>query len=322
MTSFNEVDASTGKSRAIVSPAGADRFPGSEEIFERLVREHPYVVNVRRFEDGHAHRLSDFVGRADFRRMAIYNEYYRRIGTEHQVAVALPQTAPMVRGIALSRETRDYSDRERGLLAALAPHMVQAYGNAEALALARRTAGNASAPPLGGTAPPTDIEVVLLSATGGVLFATPRARRWFASYLGGSSARDARLPSKLAAWVRLQRSAFEDGDAVPPPRGPLVVQREGARLEVRLAADCGHRALLIRELRRRVQPGGLAALGLSPREAQVLGWVVEGKTNGEIGIILDARPRTVAKHLERIFRKLGVETRTAAAAFALNLPAS
>jgi hypothetical protein len=45
----------------------------------------------------------------------------------------------------------------------------------------------------------------------------------------------------------------------------------------------------------------------------VLTWVAEGKTNGEIGIILEMRPRTVAKHLERIFRKLGVETRTAAA---------
>ena len=50
-------------------------------------------------------------------------------------------------------------------------------------------------------------------------------------------------------------------------------------------------------------------------------WVAEGKTNGEIGIIVGARPRTVAKHLERIFRKLGVETRTAAAS-ALSLSAS
>jgi DNA-binding CsgD family transcriptional regulator len=61
----------------------------------------------------------------------------------------------------------------------------------------------------------------------------------------------------------------------------------------------------------------LEVLGLSPRETQVLAWVAEGKTNGEIGIILGARPRTVAKHLERIFRKLGVETRTAAAASVL-----
>jgi DNA-binding CsgD family transcriptional regulator len=122
--------------------------------------------------------------------------------------------------------------------------------------------------------------------------------------------------------VRAQRSALEDGEAVPPPRLPLVVQRDGTRLEIRLAAECGQRALIISERRRQVPPGALASLGLSPREAQVLAWVAEGKTNGEIGIILAARPRTVAKHLERIFRKLGVETRTAAAASALSLSAS
>ena len=278
---------------------------------------------MRRFEDGRAHRVSDFVGRADFRRSAIYNEYYRRIGTEHQVAVSLPGPGPwVVRGIALSRETRDYSDQERGLLAALAPHMVQAYRNAETLARAHRAADNGGATGPGGAAPTTDVEVVLLSATGGVHFATPRARRWLASYFGGSSARDGRLPGRLADWVRVQRPALEDGGAVPPPRLPLVVQRDGTRLEIRLAAECGQRALIISERRRQVPPGVLAALGLSPREAQVLAWVAEGKTNGEIGIILGARPRTVAKHLERIFRKLGVETRTAAAASALSLPAS
>src|SRR5262245_16437292 len=198
MTSFNEVDPRTGKSRTVVAPAGADRFPGSEEIFERHVREHPYVVHVRRFEDGQAHRISDIIGRADFRRLAIYNEYYRRIGTEHQVAVALPWEAPLVRGIALSRETRDYSERERGLLAALAPHMVQAYRNAESLAWVRHAAGNGTG---NGVAGSTDVEVVLLSETGSICFATPRARRLFASYFGGSSARDARLPSRLADWV-------------------------------------------------------------------------------------------------------------------------
>jgi len=49
---------------------------------------------------------------------------------------------------------------------------------------------------------------------------------------------------------------------------------------------------------------------LTPREREVLGWVAAGKT---IAQILGAMPRTVAKHLERIYEKLGVKTRTAAA---------
>jgi DNA-binding CsgD family transcriptional regulator len=59
------------------------------------------------------------------------------------------------------------------------------------------------------------------------------------------------------------------------------------------------------------------ALGLTPREAEVLYWVVKGKTNRDIGDILGTSPRTITKHLERVFEKLGVETRTAAAAMAI-----
>ncbi|CBE68380.1 protein of unknown function [Candidatus Methylomirabilis oxygeniifera] len=55
-------------------------------------------------------------------------------------------------------------------------------------------------------------------------------------------------------------------------------------------------------------------LGLTRREVEVLTWVTDGKTNAEIGEILDTSPRTVQKHLEHIFEKLGVGTRTAAAA--------
>jgi DNA-binding CsgD family transcriptional regulator len=56
-----------------------------------------------------------------------------------------------------------------------------------------------------------------------------------------------------------------------------------------------------------------AAVVLTPREREVLDWVAAGKTNRDIASILGASPRTVGKHLERIYEKLGVETRTAAA---------
>lgn len=63
----------------------------------------------------------------------------------------------------------------------------------------------------------------------------------------------------------------------------------------------------------------LEDLGLTPREAEVLAWVSQGKSNGIIGAILGISPRTVQKHLERTFHKLGVESRTAAASHALAL---
>lgn len=61
------------------------------------------------------------------------------------------------------------------------------------------------------------------------------------------------------------------------------------------------------------RPGALMALGLTPREAEVLFWVAQGKSNPDIATILGAGLRTIHKHVENIFRKLGCETRAAAA---------
>jgi DNA-binding CsgD family transcriptional regulator len=60
--------------------------------------------------------------------------------------------------------------------------------------------------------------------------------------------------------------------------------------------------------------GPAAGAALTEREHEVLEWVAAGKTNRDIAAILGARPRPIEKHLERIYEKLGVETRTAAAA--------
>lgn len=59
-------------------------------------------------------------------------------------------------------------------------------------------------------------------------------------------------------------------------------------------------------------PQAASALPLSPREHQVMHWLAGGKTDRDIGEILGISPRTVHKHLQRIYEKLGVETRTAA----------
>ena len=61
----------------------------------------------------------------------------------------------------------------------------------------------------------------------------------------------------------------------------------------------------------------LGSLGLTPREAEVLTWVAQGKSNYEIGVILKACTGTICKHVEHILAKLSVENRTAAAAIAI-----
>jgi DNA-binding response OmpR family regulator len=61
-----------------------------------------------------------------------------------------------------------------------------------------------------------------------------------------------------------------------------------------------------------------ARFQLTGREVEVLRWVACGKTNRDIGDILGLSPRTVNKHLEHVYVKLGVETRTAATSVALS----
>lgn len=61
----------------------------------------------------------------------------------------------------------------------------------------------------------------------------------------------------------------------------------------------------------------LTSLNLTPREAEVLFWISEGKSNHDIGVILDASTGTIRKHVEHIFTKLKVENRTTAAVIAL-----
>ena len=66
-------------------------------------------------------------------------------------------------------------------------------------------------------------------------------------------------------------------------------------------------------------PARLESLGISPREAEILNWVAQGKSNSEIGLILSISETTVKKHLVHIFEKLGVESRHSATLIALEV---
>jgi DNA-binding CsgD family transcriptional regulator len=68
-----------------------------------------------------------------------------------------------------------------------------------------------------------------------------------------------------------------------------------------------------------INPEALRAAGLTERESEVLQWIAQGKTNSEVASILGSSPRTVQKHVERVFQKLGAETRVAAVARAREL---
>jgi DNA-binding CsgD family transcriptional regulator len=139
-----------------------------------------------------------------------------------------------------------------------------------------------------------------------------RARSLLAKYLGGLPRRRDALPELLQRWIgRPQMQLNHSGD-VPPCCEPFIVHRHDGRLSVRLFRDHAQSLLLLEESL--PAPGKIDGFSLTRREAEVLAWLSRGKTNRDISAILGTSPRTVQKHVEHIFQKLGVETRTAAAA--------
>jgi len=158
--------------------------------------------------------------------------------------------------------------------------------------------------------------VIVVAKDGQVVLATNRAKQWAKIYFGTLSLR---LPKAMEEWVRNQETPIRGKRAVPQSCEPLVVGQGTKRLVVRLLPDLHHTVLLLEEQSTGLPPECLECLGLTRRQAEVLDWVAKGKTSAEIGMILGRSGRTVSKHLERIFRKLGVENRTAAATRCLDI---
>ncbi len=149
--------------------------------------------------------------------------------------------------------------------------------------------------------------LVAVDRSGRIVWSTPQALRLLQE---GAPAGAAALPTEVAAWL------LEALAATPP--GPMVLPRVGDRPALRLSylGASGPDELLLRLSlsETRSEADTLRAkFGLTPREAEVLLWLARGKPNRDIAEILDLSPRTVNKHLETIFAKLGVENRASAA---------
>jgi DNA-binding response OmpR family regulator/DNA-binding CsgD family transcriptional regulator len=153
---------------------------------------------------------------------------------------------------------------------------------------------------------------------GKLMWQTPLARELLQRYYGTAAPH---TPGPVLAWLR--RHVVEATAQIEPPR--LSIENGPKRLTFRLHQQTGDSEgggdwLII--MREASDESVIEAISLSfkltAREAEVLYWVVKGKINRDIGDILGTSPMTVKKHLEHVFAKLGVETRTAAAGMAMN----
>lgn len=154
--------------------------------------------------------------------------------------------------------------------------------------------------------------IIVLTSKGEVQCISELAQQWLKNYF--TSAQDTgSLPKELKRWMERQNPTAKQPTSIPLFPETLFIPREHRRLVVRIAENTSEqRILLLTEEQPVFTPALLETLGLTHRESEVLRWVAEGKSNPQIGIILGLSPRTVSKHLENIFQKLGVESRTAA----------
>ena len=185
-TTLSICHLASGKREVFGLPAGA-LSAEDRAAFDRHFHQHP-LVRFHAYQGGRVpQRISDSVPFEQFRRSALYNDYYRRIRIDHAIALPIYVRDGLLVSFVLNRTRRDFTDRERALLDLLKPHLAAIY--------------------------------------------------------------------------------------------------------------------------RRINSVGQ----LTAREAEVLRWVGAGKSDAQIGAILRISARTVQKHLQNIYEKLGVESRTAAA---------
>ena len=235
----------------------------------------------RHQEDDHfeAIRLSDLLPQRALRRTSYHSHVLEPLGVTDQLGVAIPSPRTHAKRFLFDRVGGGFSTRDRLVLDFLQPHLKRLWRAAET-----RRRLRAALASLEWSCEHDPRGVALLDSGGRLEFVSPAARRLIRTYFMGQSATG--VAPALGEWL-------ESGSAT-------LVRRQADR---RLTLDRSGDALLLEETRDEL---------LTPREQEILAWVAEGKTNPEIAEILWVSTSTVRKHLENIYAKLGVHTRTAA----------
>lgn len=293
--SYNEVGERPEEIIAFSEPELPAEY---HETWSRVAPQHPVLRHNRRTLDGRPTRISDLTTREEFHALELYRDFYRLIGVESQVAFTLPASPPLVIAIALSRGPADFSDEECELLARARPHLIQAYRAAQASERRERVLDALGRGIEGGGGP-----VVVADRQGTVHFAGPDAGPLLARS-GGV------LDPRVREWVARSRGGASEplllGEGDDAPCARLLPGRRPGDLDV----------LLLDATRSQLTVEALSGLGLTQREAEALRWVALGRSAPEAARLMGVAPRTVAKHLQHVYAKLGVRSRSQAAATA------
>lgn len=289
------------------TPTGYDMSPRLDvaHLFGAFIAhfpEHPwYALMPRLATEGLTPFLSDYISLRDLLRTGLWNEVYIHIYSKHQLGLGGRLGAEGYYTFGINRLGRDYGMREREIVRFMRPKIEQTI---QAIVRQEKTGRLAST--LGRFFAHGDNVYAWISRDGQVQELSEAAARLLGS---GERPLGAGATVPREVLLALRRLSQPDG------RGRRFVALRQGKCEgmlLSLGADDG--ALLL--LDPSVQEDLSAQHALTRREAEVLHWLGDGKSNLEIAILCGISVRTVERHCENLFAKLGVESRYAAALLA------
>jgi DNA-binding CsgD family transcriptional regulator len=239
-------------------------------------------------------RLSELVERGSFAHSELYGDLLHASGIEYEIAIGMRTGRGEAVVAGLGRTEREFSERDRDVLDIARVGLESALRATQARErLVRALAAD----------PPPGTAVLLLDGYGEIELSGVVGERWLAEHFGAAE-HPGWLPRPVAEWLAL------------PPRAPLVSDRDGRRLTVRLLPGDPH-ALLLEEEVASFRPEALNRLGLTRRETEVLRAATVVMNEAELAWELFLSADAVRERLAHLEAKLGVRTPGDAVARAL-----
>ena len=297
IASYNEIGPRSEEVFVVADPEETLRDTDAVEGFRQYLHQNPLIERQRATPDGRTLRLSDFITRKRLHELELYHFAYRHIGVEHQLAFTLPSRGQVI-GVTVSRSGHDFSEHERGLVDAVSGIVRASHRNLHDRACLQLMTEALDVIEDG----PTSVAIV--QASGTVQPAHERAARLLD--------RIACEPEASDTFTRWAHSKHRDGERLGAPELRLHTG-DGQLRALYIYGPAGEPdAIALQQLPLR-DPAALRSLNLTARQAEVLHLVWQGASNTEIARMLGISVHTVRHHLEDIYARLQVNSRTAAA---------
>jgi DNA-binding CsgD family transcriptional regulator len=301
---FTEVDPVLGKSTGCFHPP--EPFENVAEPFQRNIQDHPVIRYAEQNRDGQAKAISDFLTADEFRATGLYREVFQPRGLLDQLSIGMVGRAGLMIGISFNRTRRGFSRRDRDILNLLRPHVLQAYMNCRA----RHGIESINNEWHRNIIEQLPLGLICVDATGRIAWSTAAAEQILRNHFSDAADSIHGLPDAVRHWLKQVSSVNDNSGAIAPQ---LISRRPGFELRLRFCPLTDGRAiLLLQEPPIANETPLVANFGFTKREQEVAQRIVNGDSVADLARALAMSPRTAQKHLERIFRKLGVNNLAAA----------